>query len=588
MLNQQIQNYKILSPLGQGGMATVYLAYDSKFDTNVAIKLLNKEYTHNENIRKRFLAEAKSMFRMSHPNIIKVTDLIDDGSTVAFVMEYVDGETLKEYIERKIKLTDEEIKSIFAQMVEAVGYVHKQNLVHRDIKPSNFMVDPEGKVKLMDFGIAKNTDANSAEYTQTGTGMQMGTPMYMSPEQVKSTKEVTFASDIYSLGVVLWQMVMGEKPYDTKTLSTFELQLKIVQEELPQSNTHWDAIIGKATTKKIEERYQSCFIILNDIKFRDQEDIIKPSSKEYYTIKSPMIGTFYRSSSSTKPAFAQVGDVISKGQVVCIIEAMGLFIDIESEVSGKIVKVLVDDASLVEYDQPLFLIEIDSGLSKNNFLPNEQTVVENKKIVSDNVSNTADNFNSKMYFSVKIGNQIWMTENLNVSRFRNGDVMPEAKTDKEWQNAGDRGLPAWCYYENKTENGEKYGKLYNWYAVNDPRGLAPEGWHVPSDNEWSILINFLGGEDISEKKMKSSSGWDKISFFKSGNGTNESGFTGLPGGSRIYNGYFSSIGRVGDWWSSTEFNTSIAWNRLLYGSGGHAYRDANDKRIGLSVRCLRD
>ena len=106
MLNQQIQNYKILSPLGQGGMATVYLAEHNLLGNKSAFKLLNKEFVHNENIRKRFLAEARSMARMSHSNIIKVTDLIDDGEMVAFVMEYVEGETLKEYIERKIKLTD--------------------------------------------------------------------------------------------------------------------------------------------------------------------------------------------------------------------------------------------------------------------------------------------------------------------------------------------------------------------------------------------------------------------------------------------------------------------------------------------------
>ena len=263
MLNQQIQNYKILSPLGEGGMAKVYLAEHNLLGSNTAIKLLNKEFTHNDNIRKRFLAEAKSMARMSHPNIIKVSDLIDDGDTVAFVMEYVDGETLKEYIERKVKLSDEEIKSIFSQMLEAVGYVHKQNLVHRDIKPSNFMIDPEGKVKLMDFGIAKNTDANSTEYTQTGTGMQMGTPMYMSPEQITETKSVTSQSDIYSLGVVLWQMVTGEKPYDTKTLSTFQLQTKIVHEDLPKTNTKWDLIIEKSTEKEMKARFENYNSVLN-------------------------------------------------------------------------------------------------------------------------------------------------------------------------------------------------------------------------------------------------------------------------------------------------------------------------------------
>jgi formylglycine-generating enzyme required for sulfatase activity/tRNA A-37 threonylcarbamoyl transferase component Bud32 len=257
MLNTTIKDYLIQSELGRGGMAVVYLALDNKFDTNVAIKLLNKEYVHNDNFRKRFLAEAKNMFRMSHPNIIKVTDLIDDGNTVAFVMEYIEGETLKEYLGRKDKLGDAEIKSLITQMLDALGYVHEQKLVHRDIKPANFMIAPNGKVKLMDFGIAKNTDASIAEHTQTGTGVQMGTPMYMSPEQIAETKSVTAQSDIYSLGVVLWQMVIGRKPYDMTTLSNFQLQLKIVNEPLENTNTIWDRFIRKATAKDIALRYSN-------------------------------------------------------------------------------------------------------------------------------------------------------------------------------------------------------------------------------------------------------------------------------------------------------------------------------------------
>ena len=291
MVNQQIQEFKILSLLGEGGMAKVYLAHDTKFDTNVAVKLLNVEYAHNENIRKRFLAEAKSMFRMSHPNIIKVTDLIDEQDTVAFVMEFVEGETLKDFIDRKRKLTDDEIVSVFSQMLDAVSYVHSRKLVHRDIKPSNFMVTPSGSVKLMDFGIAKNTDETSMEYTQTGTGMQMGTPMYMSPEQVRNTSEVTQSSDIYSLGIVLWQMVTGTKPYDTKTISSFDLQTKIVTENLPRTNTRWDVIIEKATLKAVEQRFSDCVSLCKVIKEYEfiQEDTIertiieqsKPIEKEF-------------------------------------------------------------------------------------------------------------------------------------------------------------------------------------------------------------------------------------------------------------------------------------------------------------------
>ena len=250
--------HKVISQLGVGGMATVYLAFDSKFDTHVAIKVLNKEFLHNDNIRKRFLAEARNMFKMSHPNIVKVTDLLDENHNVAFVMEYIEGETLKEYLERKGKLNDNEIMARFCQMLEAASYVHEQNLVHRDIKPSNFIIDKRGRVKLMDFGIAKNINASSAEYTQTQVGIQMGTPMYMSPEQVKSSKDVDSTTDIYSLGVILWQMIAGRKPYDSGILSAIEIQIKIIQEPLAKLDSSWNRFVERATQKSSNERYKSC------------------------------------------------------------------------------------------------------------------------------------------------------------------------------------------------------------------------------------------------------------------------------------------------------------------------------------------
>ena len=104
---------------------------------------------------------------------------------------------------------------------------------------------------------------------------------------------------------------------------------------------------------------------------------------------------------------------------------------------------------------------------------------------------------------VTIGSQVWMTENLNVDKFRNGDPIPEAKTYEEWKKAGENKQPAWCNYKNDPANGEKYGKLYNWFAVNDPRGLAPKGCHIPSDKEWTVLTDFLGGNKVAGTKMKS-------------------------------------------------------------------------------------
>jgi serine/threonine protein kinase len=223
----------------------------------VAVKVLNAEFAGNSNIRSRFLAEARNMARMSHFNVIKVTDLIETPDLVAFVMEYIEGESLKEYIERKGALGNDEIKIIFSQMLAALSYVHENNLVHRDIKPSNFMIDKEGRVKLMDFGIAKSLDATASEYTQTGTGTQMGTPMYMSPEQIKSSKDVGLQTDIYSLGVILWQMVTGSKPYDVVSISSFEMQFKIVQEDLPSTKTIWDNCIKAATQKNLNQRIKS-------------------------------------------------------------------------------------------------------------------------------------------------------------------------------------------------------------------------------------------------------------------------------------------------------------------------------------------
>ena len=144
---------------------------------------------------------------------------------------------------------------------------------------------------------------------------------------------------------------------------------------------------------------------------------------------------------------------------------------------------------------------------------------------------------------------------------------------------------AWCHYDNDTANGAKYGKLYNWYAVSDSRGLAPVGYHIPSDAEWTILTDYLGVEKNAGAKMKSKQGWAK-----DGNGTNSSGFSGLPGGKRLEGGPFASIGKDGWWWSSTGFSSPyyFAWSLSLYYSNGVVYWNYSYKAKGFSVRCLRD
>jgi uncharacterized protein (TIGR02145 family) len=250
--------------------------------------------------------------------------------------------------------------------------------------------------------------------------------------------------------------------------------------------------------------------------------------------------------------------------------------------------------------------------------------------------------------TVTIGTQIWMLENLNVSTFKNGVAIPEVQDKDAWYEAGENKQPAWCYYGSDPKNGAKYGKLYNWYAAIDTNGLCPQDWHVPSDAELDTLVTYLGGGSSAGAKMKvkpitkktveyyDKGGYDETKwvscsncyywtekqrenfpcnvcknargkYYKTGkhipktkqksehvetvggwNGTNESGFTGLPGGSRNANGNYGGIGGFGYWWSSSEDYTSFAWYRYLNFNNGNADRVSSNKGDGLSVRCLRD
>lgn len=190
--------------------------------------------------------------------------------------------------------------------------------------------------------------------------------------------------------------------------------------------------------------------------------------------------------------------------------------------------------------------------------------------------------------TVTIANQVWMTKNLNVDKFRNGDPIPQAKTDAEWEAAEKNKQPAWCYFNNDPANSEKYGKLYNWHAVNDSRGLAPAGYHISTDEEWKILDKYLG---FDSKKIKNTSGWDSYTtggVSHSGNGTNSSGFSALPGGSRTTNGTFYGIGIRGYWWTSAEQDSGLAWGRHLRSNLDFVNRWPQDKKFGFSVRCLKD
>jgi len=215
----------------------------------------------------------------------------------------------------------------------------------------------------------------------------------------------------------------------------------------------------------------------------------------------------------------------------------------------------------------------------------------------DDNNNTPDNtvkdIDGNVYQTVTIGTQVWMVENLKTTKYRNGDPIPNVTDDTEWSNLT---TGAQCNYNNDAAFGNKYGKLYNWYAVSDGRNIAPTGWHVPSDAEWTTLENYvaanLGTSGSVAKALASKTDWpsstDAGAVGNDLSKNNTSGFSALPGGYRSMVGSFNVIGYYGSWWTSTEDNASSAWDRYLNYYFPGVYRSSYSKGSGFSVRCVRD
>lgn len=188
---------------------------------------------------------------------------------------------------------------------------------------------------------------------------------------------------------------------------------------------------------------------------------------------------------------------------------------------------------------------------------------------------------------VIIGKQIWMTKNLGVTKFQNGDPIPEVLTKEAWDMAGMEGKPASCYYNNNPDNGVCHGVLYNWFAINDPRGLIPKGWRLPSPDDWNELIAYLGGKESAGKKMKSTNLWMNKENGNNGNGTNEIGFIAYPSGMRNFIGKFYGIGLSCGWWCAANKDED---NWLYYLDHDRDSIDSAiaDKEDGASIRCIKE
>ena len=263
IIGKEILNYRIVSLIGKGGMGAVYFAEHKNIGTQkAAIKVINTNMV-NDFTRKMLKDEAQHLAGLHHHNIVSFLDFhIDKEGNIYLIMEYAEGESLESYIKNINGLiVEDRICPMFEPILDAVGYAHKKGILHRDIKPANIVISTDGVPKILDFGIAKIINKSDNEESDN---LVMGTPSYMSPEQVKG-EHLDERSDIYSLGVLLHQMLTGNAPYDTTTLTEYEINKKVVDEPLPRMRTYYkyvsdkvQAVVDKATAKNPDDRYQSC------------------------------------------------------------------------------------------------------------------------------------------------------------------------------------------------------------------------------------------------------------------------------------------------------------------------------------------
>ena len=235
------------------------------------------------------------------------------------------------------------------------------------------------------------------------------------------------------------------------------------------------------------------------------------------------------------------------------------------------------EPNAINYDS---VAEENDGSCKYSETTEVKTDTDTDDGTTETLSDEAKDGDGNVYTSVKIGTQEWMVENLRTTRYSDGSLIPNVTNNTEWFNDT---IGAWCHYDNGNLYETNFGKLYNWYAVETEK-LCPTGWHVPTDDDWTVLTDYLGANGYSGsegKALKSTLGWSS-----GGNGTDHYGWLGLPSGDRSSDGSFEGIGRVGIWWSSSEFNTSIAW--YLGYSNVNLSSHYSSKKNGLSVRCLKD
>ncbi len=293
LIGKTVDNYQIIEEVGRGGMGIVYKAIDTSLEKIVALKMIDPALARDESFLKRFRTEARALARLENPNIVIVHALRTTDAGVFMVMEYVDAKTVADWIRKNGAFSVEEMINVAKQLLHAIDHAHKVEVIHRDIKPSNILLYDDGRVKVTDFGLAKVIEQRGRHSTVTQG--RAGTLYYMSPEQIKGMKNVDYRSDIYSLGMTIYEMLAGRVPFE-KTESDFTIQKLIVEGKIPSINKYNPDIpkpLNKIILKSIEndpdKRYQNCREMLGAIEEYEKSQLIEKDTTSPTITKYPFI-----------------------------------------------------------------------------------------------------------------------------------------------------------------------------------------------------------------------------------------------------------------------------------------------------------
>ncbi|MBO4646211.1 MAG: protein kinase [Bacteroidales bacterium] len=563
MQNRKVLNYILLRLLGKGGMAEVWYA-ENQIEKPAAVKILNEDLSHNAQIVERFRNEAKITVKLNHPNIRQVYDYDEIDGRPCMVMEYLEGADLSSRMKNGERFTDEQLEKWWNQLASALNYTHAQGVVHRDIKPSNIFIDREGNVKLLDFGIAKVRDS----ITATHTGTTMGTLMYMSPEQADDAKHVDGRSDIYSLAVSFVSLMQGHAPYNEQTDSQRAILNHIAEHPLDMTGVpaQWQNFLRPYLAKNPKDRPALT------------EFGVEASPVDFVPPVTPLVAPSAPVSEETFVGSATVASASATDEGTM---AETPSAQTQSQPQPRKAWPWILAACAVVAAVVVCVVLLGGGKKGSK--------LEDKVSQLEAIPNAVTDIDGNTYNAVQIGEQVWMAENLKVTKDRDGKEI--ALGSETSYSTPYRYCP-----NNDPKNVEKYGYLYNWEAA---MRVCPKGWHLPTDEEWAQLTDYVssqnqyvcGGDEIKiAKALASMEGWksadESCTVGNNPSGNNATGFGALPAGD--YNGSYGFFGTDAFFWSATEDGSYVAWCRFLGYDYADVGRSSYNKGCVLSVRCVRD